>query len=173
MKKTLRYGILLAVFVAVSGLAVGIAVLQGRSLFPQVLAEEQGVLKDVFPEAEYFEPQKSQNQLLYYKALGKQKELVGAVFKASGKGYISTITTMVGMRKDGTITAIKVISQGETANVGSRVTEPEFAGEFANRKIRDIENVQAISGATLSSKAVIVAVRENAAQIKELIKDLN
>jgi electron transport complex protein RnfG len=94
---------------------------------------------------------------------------MGAAFKASGKGYSSIIETMVGMLKDGTITAIKVISQNETPGLGARVAEPEFTGQFEN--IKDLSGVSAITGATISSRAVINSVEKKDKEIMAKIKN--
>ncbi|MCX5701979.1 MAG: FMN-binding protein [Candidatus Omnitrophica bacterium] len=79
---------------------------------------------------------------------------------------------MVGMQKDGTITAIKVLSQNETPGLGGNVVEQSFASRFSDKNFQDLkEQVQAITGATISSKAVINSVQEKAEKIKALIKD--
>jgi Na+-translocating ferredoxin:NAD+ oxidoreductase RnfG subunit len=46
--------------------------------------------------------------------------------------------------------------------------KPDFTGRFSNKK--DLNQVEAISGATISSKAVIDSVQKRAEEIKALIK---
>ncbi|MDD2680475.1 MAG: FMN-binding protein [Candidatus Omnitrophica bacterium] len=132
------------------------------------LAEENLDLKEVLPEAASFTPVKKGAEVLYYKAADKDGRLIGAVFEAKAKSY-SEIDTLVGMLKDGTLTAIKVLAQHETPGIGSRVANQEFTDRFRN--IKDISHVQAISGATVSSQAVIDAVKKKAAEIKALLKE--
>ncbi len=131
------------------------------------LAEENPALREVFPQAASFTPVKKGEEVIYYKAQDQDGKLIGAVFKAKGKSH-SDIDTLVGMLKDGTITAIKVLSQNETPGIGSRVAEPEFTGRFRN--IRDISKIQAITGATVSSQVVIDSVKDKAEETKELLK---
>jgi len=129
---------------------------------------EELPLKEVLGEAVSFTAIKKGQEIAYYEAKDKDGQTIGAVFKATGKSY-SNIETLVGMLKDGTITAIKVLSQQETPGLGSRVAEPEFTEQF--RYVKDISKVQAITGATVSSNAVIEAVKKRAEEIKELIKN--
>lgn len=172
MKEMIRYGFVLALICMVaSGLLAGVNSLTRARIIAQAQAEEEMSLKEVLPEAENFEPIKSGDDIIYYKALGKDGKLIGVAFKAAGKGYSSTIETMVGMLKDGTITAIKVVSQDETPGVGAGVVEPEFTGQFADKNALDLSGVQAITGATISSKAVIDSVKKKAQEVKVLIRD--
>jgi len=170
MKEMIKYGFTLALIcVIAAGLLAGVNALTKSKIVLQAHAEEVASLREVLPEAVSFEPVKSEDAVLYYKALDGEGKLIGAAFKASGKGYSSTIETMVGMLKDGTITAIKVISQNETPGLGTRVAEPEFTGQFKN--ILDMSGASAITGATISSKAVIHSVEKKAKEIMAKIKN--
>ena len=78
------------------------------------------------------------------------------------KGYDSSkpMSVVVGFTRDGEITKCVVISaSGETSGIGSKVTLPEFLGQFDGKDAR-LEGVDAISGATISSQAFIDAVKE-------------
>ena len=172
MKEMLHYGFILALIcVVAASLLAGANSLTKSRIIAQAQAEEQASLKEVMPEAEDFKPIKSGNDIVYYKAYDKDGRLRGVVFKSVSKGYSSTIETMIGMLKDGAITAIKILSQNETPGLGSRITEPDFIRQFTHKNTRDLNSVQAITGATISSKAVIDALKKKAEEIKELIKD--
>ncbi|MEW6102143.1 MAG: RnfABCDGE type electron transport complex subunit G [Candidatus Omnitrophota bacterium] len=172
MKEMARYGITLSLIcvVASASLAVTNSV-TGKRIAAQLKLEEEAGLKEVFPEADSFEPVKQEDELLYYKAISKDKKIIGAAFKVTKKGYSSPIEAIVGMAKDGTIKAVKILSQNETPGLGSRVSEPSFLSQFTNKDTADLNQVQAITGATISSKAVIDAVTEKAQIIKDLIID--
>lgn len=168
MKEMVRYGIILSFICMVSsGLLAGVDSLTKEKIVQQARAEEEASLKAVMPQAESFSPVKEQDKVIYYKALDKQGKIIGVVFKASGKGYSSVIETMVGMLNNGTINAIKILSQNETPGLGSKVTEQQFCSQFSDQ--RDLNNVQAITGATISSRAVIDSVREKTAEIRNMI----
>jgi len=172
VKEMLRYGFILAVIcIVASGLLAGVNVLTKTRIVAQAQVEEDSSLKEVFPEAAHFEAVKSGEEIIYYKAHDKDKRLLGAAFRASGKGYSSTIETMVGMLKDGTIKAIKILSQNETPGLGARVAEDSFTSRFSNRGMQNLNEVEAITGATISSRAVIDSVKKKAEEIKVLIKN--
>jgi electron transport complex protein RnfG len=173
VKEMIRYGFILALIcVIAAGLLAGMNALTKSRIIAQAQAEEESSLKEVMPDAAKFEPVKSGEDILYYKSLDKGGKMVGVVFKASGKGYSSVVETMVGMLKDDTITAIKVLSQSETPGLGARVAEKEFTSQFKNKNAINLADVQAITGATISSKAVMDSVKEKAKEIKELIKNV-
>lgn len=172
MKEMIHYGVVLALICLVAGgLLAGVYSLTSAKIIAQAQREEVVSLKEVVPLAETFEPVESGEDILYYNAYDKEKKLIGVAFKASGKGYSSTIETMVGMLKDGTITAIKVLSQTETPGLGARVVEPAFTSQFNNKNTLELRDVQAITGATISSKAVIDSVTKKSEEIKKLIQN--
>jgi Na+-translocating ferredoxin:NAD+ oxidoreductase subunit G len=137
------------------------------------LAEEQAAFKEVLPSAVKFREVRSaaHKEILYYRALDNQDKLIGFIFEASGKGYSGIITTLVGIFPDGKISAIKVISLNETPGLGMRVTESKFTDQFKNQNSLDLTSVEAVTGATISSRAVMNAVMKKAQEIRELIKN--
>ncbi len=172
MKETLRYGFILAMIcVVASGLLAGMNSLTKAKIIAQAQAEEETALREVMPQGEHFEPIKKGEDIIYYKALNKDGKLIGVAFKASGKGYSSVVDTLVGMSRDGTVIAVKILNQNETPGLGNRITEPSFTGRFSNKNVQDLTGVQAITGATISSKAVLNSVQEKAKEIQALIKN--
>ena len=84
-----------------------------------------------------------------------------AVITCHGKGYGGNITVMVAFTTEGTIKQIKITEQAETAGLGSKIqSEASFAASFAGLPAEDftVSDIAAISGATISSKAVTAAV---------------
>ncbi|MDD5130527.1 MAG: FMN-binding protein [Candidatus Omnitrophica bacterium] len=169
-----RYGFILAVIcVAAAGLLAAVNALTGPKIIAAAQAEEQAALKEVMPLAGKFMPVKSpaDNTTLYYKAFDNQDKLIGFVFKASGKGYSSVIETLAGVFLDDKISAIKVISLNETPGLGMRVAENKFTGQFNQQDSLNLSGVEAITGATISSRAVIDSVIKKAQEIKEMVKN--
>lgn len=174
MREMIRFGLTLAIIcVLAAGLLATANKLTGPKILAAAQAEERAALKEVMPLAGKFIPVKSQadNIALYYKAFDNQDKLIGFVFKASGKGYSSVIETLAGVFLDDKISAIKVISLNETPGLGMRVTESKFTDQFKQQNSLDVSGVQAITGATISSRAVIDSVIRKAQEIKELIKN--
>ena len=158
----------------------------------QAEQELQDSLKEVMPEGAAFEPVIADNEISYYKVTDTDGKLLGAAFKVSAKGYSSIIDTVVGMKTDGTIVAIKVVSQQETPGLGSRISEiagtvsmldfmrgvrpkknlkPWFQAQFDQKSITDLDKVAAITGATISSRAVIDSVKQKARQIQTTLNN--
>jgi electron transport complex protein RnfG len=168
----LRFGLILALICLLAGgLLAGVNHLTKTKILAQNAIEQENSLKEVFPEAAFFEAVNSPATLLYYKALDTNKKLLGFAFIAQGKGYSSTIETLVGMRKDGAINAVRVTNLNETPGLGNRVAEKSFTGQFSNKEAGGLMGVEAITGATISSKAVMDSVKAKALEIIELTKN--
>lgn len=86
----------------------------------------------------------------------------------SPSGYGGDIQIAVGISKDGKITGFDVVSNNETAGLGTKCTEPEFKSQFANKDAKILEytksgatadnQIDALSGATITTNAVTEAV---------------
>lgn len=194
MKEIPRYGFTLALICVAASASLAIVYSFTRpAIVARAKAEEEASLKEVLPQANNFEPVKSGESVLYYKAYNKNAKFIGVAFKVSAKGYSGIIETMAGMSRDGIITAIKILNQNETPGLGARITEvsddttiwdlfrvkkkvedekkPWFQEQFSGKRIEGIKDIQAITGATISSKAVIDSVQKKAGEIKILIKN--
>ncbi len=172
MKEAIKYSLILSsICLVASALLAGVYTLTKFRIEAQAQTEIETSLKQVLPLASRFEPvTEDSGEVLYYKGLDNKDRLAGIVFSAQGKGYSSAIETMVGMLPTGEIVAIKVISQNETPGLGTRVSEKAFTGQFAKKSIEGLSEVSAISGATISSKAVINSVKLKAKEIKKYLK---
>ena len=100
---------------------------------------------------------------------------IGYVFLAVGKGYGGDIDILIGLEDETTIKGITIISQSETPGLGSRIAESSFADRFVGLDIGDVAlkqdggQIDAITGATISSGAVVDAVRTT---VMEKVKSL-
>lgn len=170
MKEMVRFGFILGIIcVVAAGLLSGVNLLTKPIILAQALAEENAGLREVLPGADRFEAVKEKEETIYYKGYDKNGKIVGFAFKAAGKGYSSVIEALAGMLSNGKITAIKILSQNETPGLGARIIEPGFVNRFTG--ISDFGGVQAITGATISSRAVIASVEKKALEVRDLIKN--
>jgi electron transport complex protein RnfG len=102
---------------------------------------------------------------------------VGYAFLAVGKGYGGEISILVGLKDETTIKGITIISQTETPGLGSRIAESSFTDKFAGLNIADVAlrqeggQIDAITGSTISSRAVIDAVRTTAMEKVKLLRE--
>ena len=102
---------------------------------------------------------------------------VSYAFLAVGKGYGGDIDILIGLEDETTIKGITIISQSETPGLGGRIAESSFAGKFAGLNIGDVAlkqnggQIDAITGATISSGAVVDAVRTTAMEKVKSLKE--
>ena len=87
---------------------------------------------------------------------------VGAVITSSGKGYGGAVTVMVAFNPDDTIKQIKVTAQAETQGLGTKVTaDSSYWTRYEGLEAKPLTlgtDVDALSGATISSRALLSAV---------------
>ncbi len=107
---------------------------------------------------------------------------VGVAVTAAEPGFQEIITLMIGFDPaTGTLTGYKVLDQQETPGLGQRIeTDTGFGHQFAGRiaplkgvKARsgaDPSQVQTISGATISSRAVIRIINNAIAKWRPLVE---
>lgn len=93
--------------------------------------------------------------------------LLGYLFVAYGRGYSSTIQTMVAVDGGGTVTGTTILYQQETPGLGANVSNPDkFLYQFAGNDYstlllsKDGGSLDAITGSTITSRAVTLSVRE-------------
>ena len=87
----------------------------------------------------------------------------GVVITSTAKGYGGTMTVMTAFTPDGTIRQLKVTDNKETKGIGSNVASSasyweKYAGLSAEKALVLKTDVDAYSGATISSKALNAAV---------------
>jgi electron transport complex protein RnfG len=92
----------------------------------------------------------------------KDGEVVGYVVQSFGKGYSSYINTFVAVDKDFKVQKINILGHGETPGLGDEIETDWFKDQFKGKDIEHLkvlktdtkEYIQAISGATISTRAV-------------------
>jgi len=90
----------------------------------------------------------------------KAGETFAVAVEGSGKGYHGEVGVMVGVSKEGVILDIGITSLSETPGIGSRVTAGAYTDQYKGLPAKKGVAVDAISGATYSSKGVVAAVNE-------------
>lgn len=107
-----------------------------------------------------------------YKALDASGNLIGYVMTTdSTAGYAGQISISVGMKVDGSVTGMEFLVLNETQGFGSKAANPEHKEKyvgFVADSFKLGDNVDAISGATVSSKAVNNAMNAALVFVKQL-----
>jgi electron transport complex protein RnfG len=88
----------------------------------------------------------------------------GRGFQVAPRGYGGFINMVVGISAEGRVLGVTVISHNETPGLGSAAAQPKFLNQFKGKdpstELEVNKNVDAISGATKSSKAITKGVNE-------------
>lgn len=92
----------------------------------------------------------------------------GYVIETATAGYAGDITMLIGVSKDGKVTGLVVREMSETAGLGlNALNDTGFLGQFLNTE-GDAQvgtNVDAITGATVTSKAIARSVNSAVAYV--------
>jgi len=183
MNKILKNTLILTAITVIAGLALGaVYEVTKEPIAKAQEAAKQEACQQVFPEADSFEAMDVDAD-----AAAKAIEIMGtnatvdevyaAKVSGSDAGYVVTTTDKdgyggniqisVGIMSDGTINGISILSISETAGLGMRATEPKFYNQYAEKKTERFyvskdggegEPIDALSGATITSRAVTGAV---------------
>lgn len=139
-------------------------VIAGREREETAAAMRQ-VMQDA---AEFSEEKTAEDGTLYYEALSADGSVCGYVFTTSGKGYGGEIRVMTGVGADGTVTGIAFLSIDETPGMGMKAQNDDFKNQYngksgtlgVSKTGASETEIQAITGATITSKAVTGAVND-------------
>lgn len=131
---------------------------------------QEAAKKEVLSSAASFSEEKQIEKdgvsYTYYDGLATDGSVMGYVFVTSAKGYGGDISVMVGVLGDGTVAGVNILSINETAGLGMNAKNQSFLDQFlgksgeigvAKNNPSDTE-IQALTGATITSRAMATAV---------------
>ena len=84
-----------------------------------------------------------------------------AISVTSSEAYDGNLTLIIGLTPDGTVTSVSYTEIHETPGKGMLCDEPSFKDQFSGKSVSAFvlkDNVDAVSGATVTSKASVNAV---------------
>lgn len=104
----------------------------------------------------------------YYKVTRADNSLCGYVVESYGKGYSSFPHTLLGVDSSLKIIDLAVLGHAETPGLGDGIETAEFKGMFKGQGVENMEvtkrneagKIQALTGATISTRAVVNAERD-------------
>ena len=123
--------------------------------------EEQQIAetrKAVLPDAVSFEEVR-ENAFAGKTAGG---DTAGYVITVTERGYGGDMLVMVGIDTEGKVSGVSLLRHNETPGLGAEAGKPRFLNQFTgkSRKVEVGGNIDSVSGATISSKAVAKAVND-------------
>lgn len=140
----------------ISSRAVTNGVRNGIEKYLHYLREDiEEIRSAFFPEAELID---IITDHLWYAI--SENETLGIVFEGATFGYLDSIKYLVAVDKASTIMGMEIIYSKETEGIGESIRDKAFLEQFK------LGWPDAISGATISSKALIEAVKKDVTQYK-------
>jgi electron transport complex protein RnfG len=130
---------------------------------------KQESMKNLVKDAETFKPVADKENWF---AAEKNGKVIAYVVPGHSKGYGGAITMLVAVTADGKVLDYTILTSNETPGLGDNAGKEPFKSQINGKKadaltvVKDPsnkDNVQAMTGATISSRAVTLAVK-NAVQ---------
>ena len=177
MKKyeIIKLGLILFLITAIAGLILGGAhSITKASIEKQTITENNNAMRETLAGADNF---KKLNIPIKSQIVKEVNEgfvgtaLAGYTIKVAPKGYNGAVELVVGISIKGKVEGIKIIAQNETPGLGANSVKPEFSDQFKGKALTPElvvvkkppskpNEIDAITGATITSKAVTLGVNE-------------
>lgn len=173
-ENSLKLGILLLIITAFAGLLLGGAyAITKEPIAQQTIKTNTNAMKELINTADKFDKKdvKLTGNILEVNEAKRNNKTLGYAIKVNSKGYGGNIEIMVGISNEGKIDGIKILSLSETPGLGANSTKPSFYGQYKGKSTKTPlavtkssnakdNEIQAITGATITSKAVTKGVNE-------------
>jgi electron transport complex protein RnfG len=133
-------------------------------------------LKSLVADADQYTPVEGKTG--WYTA-AKNGRIIAYVVPAESKGYGGTIKLLVAVGPDNKVIKYTILESKETPGLGDKAAKAPFYEQFTGKTSEHLkvtkdagnkEDIQAISGATITSKAVTLAVKTAVDEVSELTK---
>ena len=119
--------------------------------------------------------QGKQGRLVFYPAKKADQLLGYAVESTVFTGYSGEVAVIYGVSMDGVVGRVELLRHNETPGLGSKAGLPGFLNQFENSSLagfryqvkKDGGQVDAVTGATISSRAVALAVERGLQELKK------
>lgn len=124
----------------------------------------------VCKDAQSFEEKTDKNGNVYFEAKDKDGNTVGFAVTTRDKSYGGEIEVMTGLSADGEITGVEILAIDDTPGLGMNAKKDGFRNEYLGKKgnltvsksASADDEIQAITGATITSNAVTRCVNKAA-----------
>lgn len=136
----------------------------------------------IFPDGKSYTSE-TVDEVDVFRVKNAKGAFIGYTFLAEGNGYQGVIEMMAGLSPDGeTVVGLEILESQETPGLGQEIATDEFTSQFKALKVTPeityVKNVkptkpneiQAITGATISSRAVVAILNDTIKKIKGKLK---
>jgi Na+-translocating ferredoxin:NAD+ oxidoreductase subunit G len=184
-KEIIKLGLILFFITAMTGLILGgVYGITKAPIEKQIVKEKEAAMGKVLKAADRFKMLKVTNRDGIVKEINvgmNKNEVIGYAIKVEAKGYGGPLEIMVGIGSGGKVEGIEILAQHETPGLGANAVLPAFSGQYNGKSInKELEvvktaisspnEIEAMTGATITSRAVTLGVNEAIKAYKEIIK---
>lgn len=185
MKENLKLGMILFIFTALAGLILGFAYDITKEPIARQDRINSSAIGEVLPAAKDVRPVDVKipegSIITAVNGAYDGDKLVGHTIRLTAKGFHGKIDMVLGVTVDGKLGGIKILNHSETPGLGANIVKESFKKQFQGKSIDNVlevvktgaasENqIDAISGATISSTAVTKGVNDALAFYKTELK---
>jgi len=130
--------------------------------------EAARINKEIFPEGARFSDIIKKEDITFVEVYDTAENITGRIFDVSSAGYGGTIIIKVGMDNDMKVKGVRILDHKETPGLGAKITGLGFLNQFKEKsgnylylkKDNPGGAIDAITGATISSRAVADGIRK-------------
>ena len=138
----------------------------------QSIKQRDKAMQELVPHAQSFQPISGKED--WYAAL-KDGKLVAYIVPVEGKGYGGAIKIVAAVTPEGKAIDYKILAHNETPGLGDKAGADNFRKQFAGKAAADLvvvktptdKNIQALTGATITSRAVTASLQKALEEVKE------
>ncbi len=124
-------------------------------------ASEQQLIESVFPPGQYSLHKENDNKWVIY---DNNRDKPGFLYAGEGRGYNGMVGVLTHTDTTGNILGLELASHSETPSYIDRIINSGLLTQAGNINIREFaydEPLDAVSGATITSNAIVIAVRHS------------
>ncbi|MBP3360809.1 MAG: RnfABCDGE type electron transport complex subunit G [Clostridia bacterium] len=180
-KEIIRVGLILFVITALSALLLAFVNKKTAPLIEENnRIKTENSMRTVLSDAESFEKLDFEGEGVVEAYAAKSgSDIVGVCVVTEANGYGGAIRVVTGVSADNKVTGIDILSHSETPGLGANATGDSFKSQYAGKAAgigvskgtaKDNE-INAMSGATITSKAVTAAVNTALEAAGEILKE--
>ena len=144
----------------------------------QRIRQKEQSMKELVPDAASFVEIEGKHE--WFKA-EKDGKVIAYLVLTHQKGFDGHIKLFVAATPDKKVIGYKVLSHRETPGLGDQAFKPKFAGQFTGKGLENMELVKiqeegkilAITGATITSRAVTAAVKNILTELGAYLSETN
>ncbi len=123
--------------------------------------------KEIFPEGVSF-AEVDEKDLSYTAVYDADKNPIGRIYQIRPSGYGGAIAVRVGFDNDFKVKGVRILEHNETPGLGAKIKDAPFLDQFKGKSGNELYlkkynkegTLDAVTGATISSKAVSDGIRK-------------